>query len=57
MSAFGHRLYTGGIEATTWIDRNLLSTKLDLVGWLRAELGGRDLEQVKSIFDKLQIPF
>jgi hypothetical protein len=57
MSSFGHRLYTGGIEATTWIDRNLLSTKLDLVGWLRAELGGRDLEQVKSIFDKLQIPF
>lgn len=57
MAAFGMRLYSDGVEASNWITKNLASSKLNLIGWLKKELGGDDLEKVQAIFNKLNIPF
>ncbi len=57
MKEFGYRLYNGAAESTTWADINLFSQKLDLIGWLKEELGGSDLEKAQAMFQKHQIPF
>lgn len=54
---FGFRLYNGAAEATTWVDINMFSQKLDLMGWLKEELSGNALKEVESVFDKHNIPF
>jgi hypothetical protein len=53
---FGVKLYSGIDLPKNALDR-LWSTAKDLSGWLRAELSGSALAQVKEKFDSLGVPF
>ena len=53
---FGSKNYNGAGLATSWLDKNYLSTMKNLSGWLRAELTKRELAKVKEIYDKLGVP-
>lgn len=57
ISYFGYKPYNDVGLATTWADINLFSTNKNLIGWLKAELSGNALSEVKAIFDNLNIPF
>jgi hypothetical protein len=53
---FGIKLYSGLGLAQNWFER-LYSTPKDLTGWIRAEMSGAHLAQVKAMFDNLGVPF
>lgn len=54
---FGVKPYNGAGLATRSYEKKFLSQDLNLLGWLRNELSGNDLEQVKSIFNTNEISF
>lgn len=57
MKIFGVKSYNGvALSDPVWY-RQLFSTDLNLIGWLKAELDGQDLEKVASIFANNNIPF
>jgi hypothetical protein len=53
---FGMKMYDGMVLADDPIAR-FFGTILNMQGWLRRELGRRDTERVKAIYDKLGVPF
>lgn len=53
---FGMKMYDGAVLADDPIAR-FFATILNLQGWLRRELGRRDTERVKAIYDRLGVPF
>lgn len=57
MKAFGVRPYNGAGLATRGYEKKFLATDLNLIGWLKEELDGDDLDQVANIFNNIQIPF
>lgn len=54
---FGIKPYDGTGLADTWASRQVAAVMKNLPGWLRSELGGSSLRQVKSVFDKYGVPF
>lgn len=57
MKAFGVRPYNGAGLATRGYEKQFFATDLNLIGWLKEELDGDDLDQVANIFLNNQIPF
>ena len=57
IKTFGVKPYDGQHLPSDPIAKYLYSTNLNLQGWLKAELGGKDLAQVKAIFDNNNISF
>jgi hypothetical protein len=57
IKTFGVKSYDGQHLPSDPLAKYLYSSDLNLQGWLKAELGGKDLEQVKAIFYKNNIPF
>lgn len=57
MKKFGVRPYNGNALATRSYEKQFFSTDLDLIGWLKEELDGEDLNEVSNIFLNAQIPF
>lgn len=53
---FGIREYNGTSQPV-FLDKLIYSVPLNLIGWLKAELSGKDLEEVKQIFTAHSIPF
>lgn len=56
INEFGVREYNGTSHATG-IWSGWMTTEKNLIGWLKAELGGSDLEIVAQIFNDAGIPF
>jgi len=54
---FGIKPYDGAGLADTWASKKFFSTDKNLQGWLHAELSRRELERVKAVFTKLNVPF
>jgi hypothetical protein len=57
IETFGTKPYSGYGLASTYISKNIAGVMKNLNGWLKAELGGSDLRQVKSIFDDFGVTF
>jgi len=53
---FGIHQYNGFGEAS-FIDEFIYSQTLNLPGWLKAELSGKELEHVAALFANFKIPF
>ena len=53
---FGMKMYDGAVLADDPIAR-FFGTILNMQGWFRRELGRRDTERVKEIYDRLGVPF
>lgn len=56
IKTFGIKPYDGVGLANNWIDR-LYMQKMNLIGWLKAELSGTTLTTVKKMFTQFNIPF
>lgn len=54
---FGVRPYNGAGLATRDYEKKFFATDLNLIGWLKQELDGDDLNEVANIFLNNQIPF
>ncbi len=57
MKAFGVKPYNGTALATRNYEKMIFATDLNLIGWLQQELDGKDLEDVRAIFENQGIPF
>ncbi len=57
IKTFGQKLYNGFGEATNRFDRYAFSTSMGLIGWLKAELSGSNLQAVQQLFTQNNIPF
>jgi hypothetical protein len=57
IQTFGIKPYDGTGLADTFFSRQLAGVMKNLNGWLRQELGGKDLEKVKEIYSNLNVPF
>jgi len=53
---FGLKYYTGTMLANGWLSEKM-SRELNLISWLKAELSGKSLETVKTIFTSNNISF
>jgi hypothetical protein len=54
---FGVKPYDGTGLSDTFFSNQLAAVMKNLQGWLRSELGGIALKQVKAVFDKYEVPF
>jgi hypothetical protein len=54
---FGIKPYDGSGLADTWASKQIAAVMKNLPGWLRSELGGSSLREVKAVFDKYEVPF
>jgi hypothetical protein len=57
IQTFGIKPYDGFGLTDTFLSRLVWRLMKNLNGWLRAELSGRSLRDVKAIFDNLGVPF
>lgn len=57
IQTFGIKPYDGTGLADTFLSRQIAGVMKNLTGWLRSELSGSTLREVKSIFEKLNVPF
>lgn len=57
IQTFGIKPYDGTGLADTFLSRAIAGVMKNLNGWLRQELGGSGLREVKAIYDKLGVPF
>ena len=57
IQTFGLKEYDGQQGVHDLATSYLTGKNLNLQGWLKAELGGKDLDQVKAFFEKNNIPF
>lgn len=57
MQKFGIKPYDGFGLSDTFLSNQIGSVMKNLVGWLRSELGGKALSEVKDIFNKYGVPF
>lgn len=57
IQTFGIKPYDGMGLADTFLSRQIAGVMKNLNGWLRAELSGADLRDVKAIYDKLGVAF
>lgn len=53
---FGIREYNG-VSQPVGLDKLIYSVPLNLIGWLKAEMDGSDIEEVRQIFTTNGIPF
>ena len=53
---FGIKKYNGVGEAVG-LDRFIYAQNLNLAGWLKSELSGKDLDKVAAMFANFKIPF
>jgi hypothetical protein len=56
MKIFGVHQYNGA-GSSVGLDRWIYSQNLNLIGWLKSELSGKDLATVAGIFQSYNIPF
>lgn len=57
IQTFGVKPYDGVGLTDTFLSRLVYRLMKNLNGWLRAELSGNTLSEVKAIFDNLGVPF
>jgi hypothetical protein len=57
IQTFGVKPYDGVGLTDTFLSRLVYRLMKNLNGWLRAELSGYSLKQVKAIYDNLGVPF
>ncbi len=56
--SFGVKQYGKFGEASSWIAKATgYSSPLNLSGWFKEELSGSDLERVRSVYKRLDVPF
>jgi len=56
--SFGVKQYGSTGEASSWIAKaSGYASPLNLSGWLKKELSGTDLDRVKSVYKRLDVPF
>ena len=57
MQKFGVKPYDGMGLSDTFLSNQIGAVMKNLVGWLRSELSGKALSEVKDIFSKHNVPF
>jgi hypothetical protein len=57
IQTFGIKPYDGTGLADTFLSRQIAGVMKNLNGWLREELSGSSLREVKTIFTNLDVPF